>query len=1190
MIVRRYILFLLCLFFSVVDLSAQRTIKFNKITVEDGLSQNNVNHIIQDEKGFVWFGTNGGLNRFDGIQFKTFVHNANDSNSISNNIINHLFEDETGNIWVSTQNGLDLYDEDKEEFTQFKNELNNPNSLSSDRITCTVSDNLGNYWIGTSGGGLNKYNPVSKSFQSFRNNLHNPQSISNNFITCIEKDKYGFIWIGTENGLNMLDPSSEKFLRYVKTESSTTNALSSNRINTIYEDNDGDLWVGTTSGLDLLKPNIYGRHITERDEIVNFHTTISPKGSAASESITTIYQGASGWIWFGTVDRGLGYINKYLKISGSYLVDPNSDFSLLSNNITSAFDDRNGILWVGTNAGINNIDKLRDRFEWHKRIPGKGNTLSSNNIHSLYKDRNSNLWLGTYDRGLTRYDPLSDIFTNYLANDYIVEGESIKERNNLLRQYDRRKTPSKLDRIYYLTHNRINVLYNDSRNNLWVGTGGGGINIINSKNGRITNIRHDPDDETSLSSNNVSCIIQDSNDRFWIGTEDGGINLYQNQSFKRYMADRNNIFSISSNKISSIVEDKNGNIWIGTFGGGINKFDPDKDRFIRYFYQGNHPNSIASNNIYTLYYDKASKLWIGTTDGLTILDIENDKFQQITIADGLPSNAVYSILEDGIGNLWVSTNKGISRINIKTLSIKNYDKEDGLQSTEFNPSAGFVASNGEMFFGSINGYCSFFPARIVDNETKPEVVITDFKILNEHVSVNAHGSPLKKNISESDTIRLSHKDLSISFEFVALNFTDSKKNQYAYIMENFDEKWNYVGTRRFANYTSLEPGNYVFRVKASNNDGIWNEDGKSIYIIVRPPFWRTWWFYSLVVIFIFGSVILTIQSRTRALHRSKIMLEDQIRQRTRQVKEQNKILENANTEILVQKNEIENQNKLLLLKNSEISKAKQDLDKINKELVDINTSLEDKVEERTSSLKQMNEELINANNELDKFIYRASHDLKGPIARLLGVSVLAKMDNKDETLKEYIELIEKGAIDINKVLNKLNNIHFINKEIVLTEIIDFEKIINASKSNLSSYIDISDLEINLHTDSKFHLRSDYNLMKIILDNLLENAVIFRKTKKAEVDVHLKTDSKHISISVSDNGLGILKEQHEKIFDMFYRGSQKSKGNGLGLYLVRKAVQKLQGRVEVESDEGKYSRFTVFLPKVIVPKELSSLVS
>lgn len=1182
---------LICIFStSVLNVFAQRPFKFNKITVENGLSQSNINHIIQDQKGFLWFATNGGLNRFDGIEFRTYVFDILDTNSISNNIINHLYEDEVGNIWISTQNGLDLYNESSESLTHFRNELNNPNSLSNNHIVCTIKDNDGNLWIGTSGGGLNKYNPETKVFKTFRTNIQNNKSISSNFITCIEIDKYGFLWIGTsDNGLNMLDVVSENFVRYEKTQTAKTNSVSSNQIKCIYEDNDGDLWIGTSAGIDLVKPSTTGRHIAEMDEIINYSTIVG-KNSAAASSITSIYQGESGLIWFGTTDRGLGYINKYLNVTGNYVVDPNDDFSLLSNNVTSVFDDKSGILWIGTNAGINNINKLRNRFEWHKRIPGKGNTLSSNNVHSILKEENGIIWLGTYDQGLTKYDPLTNIFTNYLIDDYVVEGESIRERNYLLRKYDQRKSTSRLEKINYLNHNRIGVLHKDTKNNIWIGTGGGGINILNPKSGAISSLKHKSDDENSLSSDRIRSIFRDSSGRMWIGTEDNGLNLYYNNLFKRYTTDPNDIFSISNNNISAIAEDKNGVMWIGTFGGGVNKFDLTNNRFIRYFYQPGIPNSISSNNIYTLYYENPTKLWIGTSDGLNILNIENNEIQHVSVNDGLPSNSIYSILEDDLGHIWISTNKGISRINKSTLAIKNYDKSDGLQSTEFNPSSGFTASNGEMFFGSINGFCSFSPESIIDNITKPEVILTDFKIFNESVNINTHGSPLKKNISKSDTITLSHKDISISFEFVALNFTDSRKNQYAYMLENFEDKWNYVGTRRFANYTNLQPGNYVFKVKASNNDGVWNETGRSVVIIVKPPFWKTWWFYSIIIVFIFGTIVLSIQMRTRSLIRSKILLEEQVKRRTKQIKSQNNTLELANQEILVQKEEIENQNKLLLQKNAEISKAKQALDAINKQLVDTNANLEDKVEERTSSLKHMNEELINANNELDKFIYRASHDLKGPIARLLGVSILAKMDNKDDTLREYIDLIEKGAVDINKVLNKLNNIHFINKEILQTDIIDFEKIINTCKPNFSNYIDLTDLEINLVSESKFHLRSDYNLMRIIMENLLENAVIFRKTKKAIVTVNLNTDQKSIILSVHDNGLGILKEQHDKIFEMFYRGSQKSKGNGLGLYLVKKAVQKLQGRVEVESEEGKYSRFTILLPKVIVPKELQSLVS
>lgn len=1187
----RNLLVLAILMFNPAITYAQKTVKFNKITVENGLIQGNINHIAQDQKGFIWFATNGGVSRFDGIEFKSFLYSPNDSNTISNSIVSHLYIDNKDNIWIATQNGLDFYDTNQEIFLHYKSNPENANSISHNHITCVTADNIGNIWIGTDGGGLNRFNPSTKQFKAFRNSIDEMQTISSNRITCIEKDKYGFLWIGTaDQGLNMLDPESEKFIRYSATGGLKNQLISSNQVSAVYEDNDGDLWVGTNAGLDLLKPGKYGRKPDEKDQVIQFDVSFLPKNNPATGGITSIFQGESGLIWFGTVNHGLGYLHKYQRFSGNYSVNPNYEFSLLSNNVTSVLDDRSGILWIGTNAGVNIINKLRNRFEWYKRVPGKENTLSSSNVYSILKQSNGTMWIGTYDRGLTKYEPLTDIYTTFLTDDHIIEGESMRARNDLFRKYDQRKTAYKAQKLYYLSHNRINTLLEESGSRIWIGTGGGGINILNTATGAISYVRHNPDDVNSISSDDISCIFKDSAGRIWIGTKDHGLNLFEKNNIRRFQADATNVFSISSNRIRSVVEDSNGTIWIGTFGGGLNKYDFTGNRFIHYQTTDHFPSSLAGNNIYTLYFEEPSSLWVGTTDGLSIYDIEEDSFTQLTTAEGLPSNTIYHIQKDNSGYVWVSSNKGLSRVHTGTLQIKNYDKEDGLMSTEFNPASGFIDNNGELFFGSINGYCSFLPENIVDNTIKPKVVFTDLIILNEKVKVNKPGSPLTKNISNTDTLVLSYKDISVSFEFVALNYTDSRKNQYAYILENFEDKWTYAGTRRFATYTNLEPGEYVFRVKASNNDGIWNEAGNSIFIIVKPPLWKTWWFYSILVSFVLALIVLVVQLRTRALHKSKVILEDQVRIRTRKINEQNTRLELANKEIIEQKNEIENQNLLLTKNQSEILKAKTDLDKINKELVDINTNLENKVEERTLTLKLMNDELINANNELDKFIYRASHDLKGPIARLLGISVLAKMDNKDEALREYIELIEKGAMDINKVLNKLNNIHFINKEINHSEIIDFPKLINGCEPGLMSYIEPGNLHITLRQEDEIQLRSDKNLMRIIIENLLENAVIFRKTSKADILVELKTTKKSIEISVTDHGLGIHKDQFDKIFDMFFRGSERSKGNGLGLYLVRKAVMKLQGQIEVDSEEGKYTRFTISLPKVIVPAELKSLVS
>ncbi|MDZ7606308.1 MAG: two-component regulator propeller domain-containing protein [Cyclobacteriaceae bacterium] len=1040
-------------------------------------------------------------------------------------------------------------------------------------------------WV-QQGGGLIKYDRTSKKITNFRYEPYVNSGISGNYISCLLFDKQGMLWIGTENGLTSLNLESGRFTRYqVRLKDGTPNIP----VNALFIDSQQHLWVGTLHGLFKMNPESSNANNLTQNPFVHLKHIASSGSSIIDKAVLSIQEDRQGNIWFGTNDGGLGQLNAEKNTIHTYIVDPNDDRSLLSNQVNAVYEDASGIIWIGTNAGISVLDKMKDRFSWHKRSQGINNTLSSNNILAILRETNGKLWLGTHDQGLTMYNPSTEIYTTYLTDDQIIEGQSVRERNKLFMKFDQRQSSVKPIPINYLSHNRINALLKDKSGNIWIGTGGGGINILNTGTGKITRVTHDAQDSTTLVSNNIRCLYLDSKDRLWIGTEDGGLAKYYRKSIQSWKHSATDLFSISGNDIRSIVEDDNGDIWIGTFSNGLNRFDEAKNRFIRYFHIENNTNSLSSNTIYSLY-NEVGKIWIGTASGLNILDVEKNNFTRIGMESGLLTNSVYSIEDDKNGNLWISTNQGISSISKSTLAIRNYGMDDGILGSEFNPGSSFRSNKGEIFFGGIDGYCSFFPDKLNEKRQIPNVLITDFKILNEKVPVAIAGSPLKTHISKTDTLILSYKDLSISFEFVALNFTNARKIQYAYMMENFDNKWNYVGNRRYANYTNLPPGNYTFRVKASTSDSNWDEQGKSVLIIIKPPYWKTWWFYAFLFTFALGTILILIQLRTRSLHRSKALLEEKVKIRTKQIKEKNKSLEQANSEILIQKTEIENQNKLLWEKNEEISIAKTELDNSNKELQDINSNLESIVADRTSSLSRTNQELKNANNELDLFIYRASHDLKGPIARLLGMTLLAKMDNKDEALREYIDLIERGAIDMNKILNKLNNIHFINRQSSATEEIDFQKIIKDCTPGLANYIDLKDLEIRLIVEKDFKLRSDYVLMKIIIENLLENGVIFRKTKQAQIEISLQANRRAILISVKDNGLGILKDQHEKIFDMFYRGSERSKGNGLGLYLVRKATQKLNGQVTVESEEGKYTCFTVSLPQVIVSNELRSLVS
>ncbi len=1165
---------------------AQKNIKFERVTVDQGLSQSNINCILQDHKGFLWIGTNGGLNRYDGTEFKGFLYNASDTNTISSNIINHIYEDDQGKLWISTQNGLNIYNPSIERFTTFKSEKDGNNCLSSNHITCVTKDNKNNYWIGTYGGGLNKYDPETNKFTVYRYFIKNPQSISGNYVTSLKKDKYGYIWAGTENsGLNMLDPETGKFIRYMHyPDNPQASKLNSNSINTIYEDNDGDLWVGTAEGIHLIKPKKSGRDINGTDIVIDY-SKISPL--VENKSISCIIQGISGLLWFGTNNNGLIFINKYTGQAGNYLFDPKDEFSLLSNTVKSVYDDKAGILWIGTNAGINIIDRQGIRFNLVKRIPGAENTLSSNNVQSILKDNWGTIWIGTYDGGLNKYVPYSGSYTNYLANDYIEDGESYVDRSRILEKFNREMTDFNKSKIQYLSNNRIYALHKDKLNRLWIGTGGGGLNMLNVNTGKIIHYKSDIKNESGLNGNIVRTLFEDSYGNLWIGTQDGGINCFNKEKFMHFSHDANDQNSISSDDVRSITEDSDKNIWIGTFGGGLNMLDHVNNQFIHYQYEEGDPTSISSNTIYSLYHDDSSRLWIGTTDGLNMLDLRKriPEFHKFTIDDGLPSNFIYDILDDKHGNLWISSNKGISKFNISTGVFSNYDKKDGLQGSEFNPGAAYITDNGEMLFGGLNGFNTFYSDQIDDNEYIPDVVITDFRILNEEVPIGVAGSPLKKHISETDTLILSHKDLSISFEFVALNFTDSEKNEYEYKMENFDAKWNKAGNRRYANYTNLGPGEYVFRVRASNNDGVWNEEGTSIFIIIKPPFWRTIPFFIGSFLFISLSIYLIILARTRQLHKSKVLLEQQVKARTKLIEQQKSEVEKANKEIILQKDEIEKQRDLLVNKNQEITIAKKELDETNEELMAINTNLENIVEDRTASIRKINEELTKANNELDLFIYRASHDLKGPISRLLGLTLLAKMDNQDNELKEYIDIIQKGAIDMNKVLNKLNNIHFINREKIEYEEINLAELVEECKSSLANYMDLKDLSLKLTLEPGIKLISDKKLLTIIFENIIENAIIFRKFKKIHVDIIVTSSDEYLNFSIEDQGVGLSQEIKDKMFDMFYRGSTRSKGNGLGLYLVKRSINKLRGKISVESEQGIYTCITVSIPKETVPASI-----
>ncbi len=1173
---------------------------FKHLTLDDGLSQSTINCILQDRKGFIWLGTRGGLNRYDGTNFKIFLHNPSDSTSLSNNIIYALHEDGQGRIWVGTQDGLSIFDHSTQSFTVIRKSDDSGEGLTHNTIKAISQDSLGNIWIGTFGGGINKVtlpdsrllSAESLKFKAYQHIANDKFSVSSNFITSLVVNDKGFIWAGTAaTGLNKLDTTSGRFLRYF---SPSTSDEPDSRINTLHIDRQQNLWVGTDSGLKRLINRSKSKKFIKNERILNYRHRPGDQYSLSNNAVISILQGASGLLWIGTDGGGLNKFSKRTRRFTQYHHDVIDSRSIISNNVRCIFDDAVGILWLGTNSGISQIGIQNKKFKLYQRDGSNPNTISSNYVQALYKELNGTTWVGTFDGGLNRINGRTGKVTQYKTSGIYDAGikrvpPKLKTSGKKKKRKRRRKKKTPVKKVRppkNLSDMRVLALHRDRRNTLWVGTGGGGLNKLDLVNDRITHYKANPNYRDSLSSNTIRVIFEDKTGIIWIGTEGGGLNRFDRRKFKHYTKDAKNKESITNNDVRAITQDKHGKIWVGTYGGGLNCFDPKTEKFVSY------RQKIASNVIFCLRVDKDGILWIGTSEGLTKLNIDKNEFKSFTIQDGLPNNLVYGIMDDNRGNLWLSTNKGLSRFNIEKEEFNNYDRKDGLQSNEFVPGAFSKSRNGELLFGGINGYNSFYPSSVKDNPFVPEVIITDFKILNKPVVIGGVDSPLSKDISETSEITLSYKDAVFSFEFVALNFTNADKTQYAYMMENFDPEWNYIGNRSYVNYTNLEPGNYVFRVKASNNDGIWNEEGTTLRIKILPPFWDTWWFKCLSFFGFLFLGFLLYKIRVKRIEYKKNMLEKEVAERTaevvsqrdelakkkislekkkQEIEEQNFLLAEKTEEILAQRNNIEDKNK-------QLEKAWDEVLKANNELKKSNTSLEEKVNERTAKLREAVKDLVRSNQELDTFLYRASHDLKGPITRLLGLTQLAKLDDQSGKGIDYIDIIENSSIDMNKTLNKLINIHSINTKPLKSEVVNVEALFNRVKKPYENEIKAAKIKVDFNYSEDSVILCDEELLKIIIENLLENAIMFKAPSRPRIIMSIATSAKRFVMKIEDNGMGIDNEYKDRIFEMFFRGSEISQGNGLGLYLVKKAIDKLGGKIQVESEEGKFTAFSISIPR------------
>jgi serine/threonine protein kinase/ligand-binding sensor domain-containing protein len=867
-------------------------IKFEHISLEQGLSQSNVFSIMQDHQGFMWFGTQDGLNKYDGYGFTVFKHKQQDSTSLSDNYINTIYQDSRGIIWVGTAGGgLNRYDPKTGKFTSYHYDPDSPSSISSNYVYNIYEDRSGRLWICTFGGGLNSYDPKTESFTVFRNNPKDPHSISSNRVFSILEDSRGTLWVGTSDGLNSFDPKTNSFNVYKK-DTKVQGSISDNSVRVIYEDSSGLLWIGTTNGLNKYNPDSRSFTIFKNDP--------KDKNSISSDSVLSIRESRSGVLWIGTSDAGLNRFDPRTQSFTAYLHDPRSPNSISGDVIWSIYEDRSGALWVGTfGGGLNRFDPNSQKFTTYRNEPGSQSGLSNNNIWSVYVDKSGVIWLGTFGGGLNSFDPATNSFTLYRNNP--------KDPNSISNDF-----------IYSIAETEDGIL--------WFATLGG-LNRFDRKSGRFIAYDHDPNSADSISSSSVRAVYKDRDGLLWVGTLGGGLNSFDpgTNRFTVYRSDPKSSTSFSGNSVRTIYEDRSGAIWAGTYDGGLNRYDRKSRSFTAYRNDPTDPHSISSNNISAIYEDRTGMLWIGTYGGgLNMYDPGKQTFNSFTQEDGLSSDAIAGILEDNEGYLWISTTKGISKFNPQTKKFKNYDAIDGLQSDEFNMGACFRTESGELFFAGVNGFSRFYPDSMKENPFVPPIAITALKISNRPFD---RAIPFISDTAMDLPLVLSYSENMISFEFSALNFTHPQKNSYAYMLEGFDKDWIYSGTRRYAGYTNLDPGEYIFRVKGSNNDGLWNDKGTAIKIRIVPPFWKTWWAYLLYIFSLTWIIYGGHRYRLQVLERRALLLEAKVVERTTEANRKNEELEKKNEE-LAQKNEE------MARKNEELVQSRRRADRIFSALAD----------------------------------------------------------------------------------------------------------------------------------------------------------------------------------------------------------------------------------------------------------------
>lgn len=1076
----------------------EKSIFFKKINVEHGLSQASINCFYEDELGFIWIGTDDGLNRFDGKEFTIYKWQRNNTNCISNSTIFDISSDNSGNMWIATASGLNKYSLDNEVFTQyFDSTLNNYFSK------LVIDDQNQRIWLAANTGGLKYLDLVTGTIESIKDERY-----SNIVIWEIIKIANDELLVGSlNNGIFKLSTTTMELFPFLN-DTTSRFRLPVNSIRKLLK-RENELFIGLDGG----GVGIFNISDSSSKIISNGNSGLK------SDLIFTMEFGVNNDLLIGTDGGGLSIYKKNEEVV-SYQREEGNRWSLSTNVVRSIFLDSSGNTWIGTyNGGINFINKYSRNIYYSGRKTGQ-NSLSHNNVTGFVENDDGSLWIGTDGGGL-----------NYLKDGiFHAIGMGNTEHN--------------------LNDNVVMCVQKADNGSLLIGTFRGGLNIL--KDGVIRKFTHDDQDNASISNNWIWDIEIDKNGNYWIGTN-GGLNMFdpKKEEFTLYRPIEGIRTTNSKNNIRSLLIDSNYNLWIGSFG-GMGKFNL-KSRKFEYFIDTKIKGSGLNNDIITSFHeDKDKNLWVGSFGGgLFLFNEETKSFTSFDDSNGMPSNGIQSIEEDDHDNLWISAMNGLVKFNIESKAIQVLDPSFGLQGEVFKYNASYRSKDGFMYFGGINGFNYFHPDSITFPKISESIVFTDFKLFNTSIKPTSQGDILKKNINYTDQISLKYDDSRFfSIHFTVPNFTYPDKLRFSYMLEGFSDQWNDIGKERKVSFTNLDPGDYIFKVRVSDNN-LWPDNYSTLKLSIVPPFYLRFEFiaFSFILLVLSGTGVFTYRIMTY---------------RNRQLKLE-RLVDAKNKEIKKQYEELRGQN--LMLTDAQ------------KQLKSANNSLEEKVKMRTKTLKKTVDKLNKSVVELDRFVYSASHDLSAPLKSIQGLVNIARIENREGNLNVHLDYIEQSIAKLEDVIKELIQYSRNSRAELGIVKIELKSFVAELIKSFKFLTEFKLIKFDISIPEKVFVWTDIQRLQMILHNIISNSIKYYDKEKTDhwVRIRFSKSHKNWKLIIEDNGIGISEDQKNKVFQMFYRATELSDGSGLGLFIVKEAVEKLNGKVSLVSEEGEGSSFILRFP-------------